>query len=60
VGKADSDSITGGWLLERFWWGSVFYINVPVTVIAVVAAMTLVPDSKERNTPALDMGGLAR
>ena len=24
--------ITGGWLLEHFWWGSVFFVNVPVVV----------------------------
>ena len=31
--------ITGGWLLENFWWGSVFFINVPITI--VVAARRL-------------------
>ncbi len=50
--------ITGGWLLERFWWGSVFYINVPVVIVAVAATVVLVPDSKENNAPALDFGGL--
>ncbi len=31
--------ITGGWLLENFWWGSVFFINVPITIL--VAAVGL-------------------
>src|SRR6266851_6690692 len=29
--------ILGGWLLDHFWWGSVFLINIPVVVIAIVA-----------------------
>lgn len=50
--------ITGGWLLERFWWGSVFYVNVPVVILAVAATLWLVPESKERNAPALDIPGI--
>ena len=50
--------ITGGWLLERFWWGSVLYINVPVVIIAIIGTMLLVPDSKEVDAPALDWPGL--
>jgi MFS family permease len=36
--------VIGGYLLQRFWWGSVFLVNVPVVVIAIVAAWFLVPD----------------
>jgi EmrB/QacA subfamily drug resistance transporter len=50
--------ITGGWLLEHFWWGSVFYINVPVVVVAVIAVVVLVPNSREKNAPRLDVVGL--
>ncbi|XVJ75799.1 MFS transporter [Streptomyces sp. JH002] len=35
--------IVGGLLLEHFWWGSVFLINVPVVLIALVAATFLAP-----------------
>ncbi len=49
--------ITGGWLLERFWWGSVFYVNVPVVIIAVAATLILVPESKERHAPPIDIPG---
>jgi EmrB/QacA subfamily drug resistance transporter len=51
--------ITGGWLLEHFWWGSVFIAVVPVA--AVVAALTVlwVPSSRDPNTPRLDLVGLA-
>ena len=24
--------IAGGWLLEHFWWGSIFYVNIPVVI----------------------------
>ncbi|MEO3803507.1 MFS transporter [Nonomuraea sp. B1E8] len=36
----------GGLLLDHFWWGSVFLINVPVAAIAIVAAVVLMPESK--------------
>src|SRR3954453_9852682 len=50
--------ICGGWLLEHFWWGSVFAALVPVA--AVVAAMTArwVPTSRDPSTPPLDLPGL--
>ena len=41
--------ILSGFLLERFWWGSVFLINVPFMVLLLVAAPFLVPESKSRS-----------
>ena len=38
--------IAGGLLLSRFWWGSIFLVNIPIAVIALVGAAALVPDSK--------------
>ena len=38
--------ILGGWLLDHFWWGSVFLINVPVVVIAVIARDLLMPETR--------------
>src|ERR1700677_3115964 len=38
--------VLGGVLLSHFWWGSVFLINVPVTVVGALAALFLVPESK--------------
>ncbi|MFP7366181.1 MFS transporter [Corynebacterium callunae] len=35
--------IIGGTLLEYFWWGSVFLINVPVAIIAVIATIIVAP-----------------
>lgn len=38
--------LLAGWLLESYWWGSSFLINVPITVFAIVAAIALVPPSR--------------
>ncbi|MGO9148973.1 MAG: DHA2 family efflux MFS transporter permease subunit [Acidimicrobiales bacterium] len=38
--------IAGGLLLARFWWGSVFLVNVPIAAAGFVAALMVVPDSK--------------
>ncbi|MFV0285101.1 MAG: MFS transporter [Demequina sp.] len=35
--------IVGGALLEAFWWGSVFLINVPIVVAAIIATLVLAP-----------------
>ncbi|ADP81101.1 MFS transporter [Pseudofrankia inefficax] len=50
--------ILGGWLLDRFWWGWVFLINVPVVVIALVAVVTLVPESRAPRQGRLDLVGM--
>lgn len=50
--------IVGGWLLEHFWWGSVFLINVPLVAIALVGVALFVPESRDRSTPPLDLVGL--
>ncbi len=46
--------IVGGVLLQHFWWGSVFLVNVPVVCIALVAGYLLVPDSKDPHAGKLD------
>jgi EmrB/QacA subfamily drug resistance transporter len=50
--------ITGGWLLEHFWWGSVFFINVPITIVVALAAWRFVPESRDRDAPRLDRAGV--
>ncbi len=49
--------IVGGWLLEHFWWGSVFYVNVPIAVVALVATLAVVPESRDEHAPRLDLAG---
>ncbi|MHB1140031.1 MAG: MFS transporter, partial [Microthrixaceae bacterium] len=46
--------LIGGFLLEHFWWGSVFLINVPVVIVALVAGRLLLPTSKDPSAPRLD------
>ncbi|MEI5098811.1 MFS transporter [Streptomyces sp. PmtG] len=38
--------VLGGALLDHFWWGSVFLINIPIAALAIVAAVVLMPESK--------------
>jgi DHA2 family multidrug resistance protein-like MFS transporter len=45
AGGAGLGPLIGGFLLEYFWWGSVFLINVPVVIVAFVAGWFLIPDS---------------
>ncbi|MFD3424187.1 MFS transporter [Streptomyces decoyicus] len=50
--------IAGGLLLDHFWWGSVFMINGPIVLIALVAMLILVPDSKDPHPGRLDPLGV--
>ena len=49
--------LVAGLLLEWFWWGSVFLINVPIVVIALAAGWWLVPDSRDEEHAGLDVPG---
>lgn len=50
--------ILGGWLLTHFWWGSVFLINVPVVLVALLAVVFLLPESSSREHFKLDYTGI--
>ena len=50
--------IVGGWLLTHFWWGSVFLINVPAVVLALVAVAVFMPESRAAKAPRLDPAGV--
>jgi len=56
-GGAALGPIASGWLLEHFFWGSVFLVNVPVIVLAIVAGAVLVPKSKDPAEQPLDVPG---
>jgi EmrB/QacA subfamily drug resistance transporter len=51
--------LIGGALLAHFWWGSVFLINVPVVVVALVTGRFLLPTSKDPDATGLDLLGAA-
>ncbi len=53
VGVAMGGVVSGA-LLEHFWWGSIFLINVIVVVIALVAGFFLIPRSREKIHASLD------
>lgn len=46
--------VASGYLLEHFWWGSVFLLNVPIILIALIAGRFLVPNSKDPGETPLD------
>ena len=50
--------ITGGFLLEHFWWGSVFLVNVPIVIVALVAGAMLVPTSRDPEVGRFDVLGM--
>jgi DHA2 family multidrug resistance protein-like MFS transporter len=50
--------LVGGWLLDNFWWGSVFLINVPIVVLALIAVALLMPESRSQQRPRLDLPGV--
>ncbi|WP_255950897.1 MFS transporter [Streptomyces odontomachi] len=50
--------ITGGLLLDHFWWGSVFLINVPIVVVALALQIALVPDSRDPHPGRIDPPGV--
>ncbi|MFA4836669.1 MAG: DHA2 family efflux MFS transporter permease subunit [Dehalococcoidia bacterium] len=49
--------ITGGLLLEHFSWGAIFFINIPIAIVAVVAGAFLIPNSRDPNPRRLDILG---
>src|SRR4051794_12701177 len=51
--------VVGGVLLDHFWWGSIFIVNVPLTAIAVLAGRRLLPESRDPAGRRLDWTGAA-
>jgi MFS transporter, DHA2 family, multidrug resistance protein len=50
--------IVGGALLENFWWGSIFMINLPIIAVGLVFVTTIVPDSKNPTPGRVDLPGV--
>ena len=51
--------LTSGWLLERFWWGSVFLITLPLAAVALAMALAFVPSHvNETSDPVDNLGGV--
>lgn len=50
--------LLGGWLLQHFWWGSVFIINVPIAAAAVVGGLLYVTESRSEEVRPIDPIGV--
>ncbi|MGV9225547.1 MFS transporter [Streptomyces albogriseolus] len=49
--------LIGGFLLDHFWWGSIFLINIPVALIGLVAVSALIPETKNPEGDRPDLVG---
>lgn len=49
--------ISGGFLIEHYYWGSIFLVNLPIVVFALIAGRVLIPTSKDPSKPDLDPVG---
>ncbi|WP_405684994.1 MFS transporter [Streptomyces sp. NBC_00057] len=46
--------ILGGWLMDHFWWGSIFLINIPMVAIGITACVFLLPETSDPASPKVD------
>ncbi|MFF4407037.1 MFS transporter [Streptomyces sp. NPDC001262] len=51
--------VVGGFLLENFWWGSVFLINLPVMAVLVLVGFKLLPESRDPSPGPWDLLSVA-
>ncbi|GGO82638.1 MFS transporter [Wenjunlia tyrosinilytica] len=51
--------IVGGFLLEHFWWGSVFLINLPVMALLILVGAKVLPESRNPCPGPWDMPSVA-
>ncbi|MFI1292952.1 MFS transporter [Streptomyces sp. NPDC020792] len=49
--------LIGGFMLNHFWWGAIFLINLPVAVLGLIAVLALVPESKNPRGDRPDLLG---
>src|SRR5438105_13146646 len=49
--------VISGWLLQHFWWGSIFLTNVFVVAVALLAGAFLLPSARDEHEPGLDLVG---
>lgn len=56
-GVASLGPFLGGWLVQSFGWPSVFYINIPLGILALVLAIRYLPESRNEDAKKLDFAG---
>jgi len=58
-GVAALGPVIGGWMLEHFWWGSVFLVALPIDVVALILGLILIPwHAGEESNPVDHLGGI--
>lgn len=58
-GFAALGPVLGGWMLERFWWGSVFLITVPIVIVVLVVGLIVLPWHAQEEVFRIDhLGGI--
>ena len=50
--------ISGGFLIENFAWSSIFLVNLPIVVACLIAGAMLIPESRDPESPRLDLPGI--
>ena len=58
-GGAAVGPVASGFLLEHFWWGAIFLVNVPVIIGALIVGKILLPTSRDPEQPPIDIPGAA-
>jgi MFS transporter, DHA2 family, multidrug resistance protein len=51
--------VVGGVLLDHFWWGSIFVVNVPLCALAIIAGRRVIPESRDAVARRIDWTGAA-
>ncbi|MFJ5778582.1 MFS transporter [Streptomyces sp. NPDC093094] len=49
--------LIGGLMLDHFWWGAIFLVNLPVAALGLAAVVALVPESKNPQGDRPDLPG---
>jgi EmrB/QacA subfamily drug resistance transporter len=49
--------VISGALLAHFWWGSVFLVNVPLVLAALIVGYVVLPKTRDPDESPLDPGG---
>jgi len=58
IGGSAFGLVLGGWLTQSFSWRWIFFVNVPVGIFAFLAALRVVPESKDEHAhQSYDLGG---
>ncbi|QMU69523.1 MFS transporter [Streptacidiphilus sp. P02-A3a] len=52
---AAAGPLLGGLVLEHFWWGSVFLINIPLVILLLVLGRQLLPESRDPHAGVWDL-----